>query len=190
MASLLRPLPGRQFREGASRPSYFWNMAANYGWVAGAAVDPLASTLTEAKAVLVGPGEFRTLDGGARLAQPPVGRGFQAWALKNRSARDGKQRREWRLGTRSGPNASGIYPRTVSNLGATPPGIRKAGSREVMEVRRRPGQVRYQPSVATDSAYQSRFGQVRYQPRARDFRSRPTNRRRSPSTDDPGMGAF
>ena len=90
MASLLRPLPGRQFREGASRPSYFWNMAANYGWVAGAAVDPLASTLTEAKAVLVGPGEFRTLDGGARLAQPPVGRGFQAWELKNRSARDGK----------------------------------------------------------------------------------------------------
>ena len=53
-------------------------------------MDPLTSTLTGAKAVPVDPGEFRTLDDGARLAQPPVGRGFQAWELKNRSARDGK----------------------------------------------------------------------------------------------------
>ena len=90
MASLLRPLPGRQSREGASRPSYFWNMEANYGWVAGAAMDPLASTLMEAKAALVDTGELRALDDGARPAQPPVGRGFQAWELKNRSARDGK----------------------------------------------------------------------------------------------------
>ena len=90
MASLLRPLPCRQSREGASRPSYFWNMEANYGWVAGAAMDPPTSTLMEAKAALVGPGELRTLDDGARPAQPPVGRGSQAWELKNRSARDGK----------------------------------------------------------------------------------------------------
>ena len=90
MASLLRPLAGPQSREGASRPSNFWNMEANYGRVAGAAMDPLTSTLMGAKAVPVDPGEFRTLDDGARLAQPPVGRGFQAWELKNRPARDGK----------------------------------------------------------------------------------------------------
>ena len=61
-------------------------MEANYGWVAGAAM----ATLMGAKAAPVDPGEFRTLDDGARLARPPVGRGYQAWELKNRSARDGK----------------------------------------------------------------------------------------------------
>ena len=90
MAGRLRPLPGWQPRKGASWPSYFWNIEANYGWVAGAAMDPLTSTLMEAKAALVDTGELRTLGDGARPAQPPVGRGFQAWELKNRSARDGK----------------------------------------------------------------------------------------------------
>ena len=98
MASLLRPLPGRQSREGASRPSYFWNMEANYGWVAGAAMDPLTSTLMEAKAVLVGPGEFRALDENAHLTRPLVGRGFQVRELKDRIARNGNLRRDWRLG--------------------------------------------------------------------------------------------
>ena len=65
------------------------------------------------------------------------------------------------MGARSGPSASGIYPRTVSNLGATPAGIQKAGSRELMEALRRPGQVRYPPSVATD--FQLGFSVAAYQ---------------------------
>ena len=96
--------------------------------------------------MLVDPREFRALDENARLLRPLV-----VWELKSRSARDGKQCRNWRLGARLGPDASGLYSQMVSDLGATPPGIRKAGFREVMEVLRRPGQVGYPPNVATDA---------------------------------------
>ena len=77
-------------------------------------------------------------------------------------ARDGKVSHDWRAGTHLGPNASGAYSQRVCNLGATLPGIRQAGHREVAEVIRSPGQVGYPPSVATDAqlgfpvmAYQS-----------------------------------
>ena len=108
----------------------------------GAAIGPLAAALTAAKAVLVGPGEFRTLDENTRFLRPLVGRGFQVWELKGRAARDAKARREWRLGVRLGPNASGIHPQMIFDLDATTPGIRKADCREVMKVLRCPGHVR------------------------------------------------
>ena len=104
-------------------------MAADYGWVTRAATVPLASALKAAKAAPVDPGEFRTLDENAHLMMPLVGRGFQARELKDRVARNGNLSRDWRLGVRLGPNGSGIYSRVVSDLDATPPGIRKAALR-------------------------------------------------------------
>ena len=104
-------------------PENFRQRAANDGWVAGAATDPLAAALKAARATPVGPGEIRTLDGNAALLRPLLGRGFQIWELPHRSARDGKQCPNWRFGSRRGPDASGIYSQMVSTLGATHPGI-------------------------------------------------------------------
>ena len=94
-------------------------------------MDPLATALKAARATLVDPGEFRALDETATLLRPLPGPGFRVWELLNRLVHDRKQRRNWRLGARLGPHASGIYSQMVSNLGATHPGIRKAGFREV-----------------------------------------------------------
>ena len=84
------------------------------------------------------------------------------WESPNILARDGKQRHNWRPGARLGPFASGICSQVVSDLDAAPPGIRKAGFREVVEVLRIPGQVGSPPSFATGArlgssvmAYQS-----------------------------------
>ena len=125
-------------------------------------MDHLKSALKAGKAALIDPGEFRALDENARLLRPLVGREFQVWELRHRSARDAKQCRDWRLGARLGSNAAGLYSRMVSDLDATPPGIRKAEFREVVKAPRRPGQVGYPLSVAADAhlgfsvmAYQS-----------------------------------
>ena len=50
---------------------------------------------------------------------------------------------------------------TGLDLGATPPGIRKAGFREVVEILRRPGQVGRPPDVATEA--QLGFSAMAYQ---------------------------
>ena len=97
---------------------------------------PLTSALGAAEAVKVDPGGFRALDGNAHMLRPLAGRGFQVWELKERDARNGETRQDWRLGARLGPRASGVYSQRVSDLDATPPGIRIAGLREVTEVRR------------------------------------------------------
>ena len=114
-------------------------------------MDPLTSAPQAAMALEVDPREFRALDENARLLRPLMGRGFQLWKLQERPARNGKARREWRLEARLGPHASGVYPQRVFDLGATPPGIRKAGFGEVMEVLRGPGRAGYPPSVPTDA---------------------------------------
>ena len=100
---------------------------------------------------MVDPGEFRTPAENNRLSQPLAGRGFQVWGLKDRAARDGEMRYNWRLGVRLGPNASELFSQMVSDLGGAPPGIRKAGFREVVEVLRSPGQVGCPPGIATDA---------------------------------------
>ena len=107
---------------------------------------PLAEALKAAQATRVDPGEFRTLDGNASLLRPLFRRDFQVWKPPNRKARYGEQCHNWRLGVRLGPGS-----KCVSDLDATPPGIRKTGFREVMEVLRSPRQVGYPPSVATDA---------------------------------------
>ena len=91
------------------------------------------------KLPLVDTGEFRTLSEDASRFRPLVGRDFQVWELPARDARDGKTCRNCRLGARLGAAASGLYSQWVSDLEATPPGVRKAGCREVMEVLRSPG---------------------------------------------------
>ena len=90
-----------------------------------------------------------------------MGRGFQVWELKNRPSRDEKLRRDWQLGVRPGPNASGLSPQMVPDSDATAPGIREAGFREVVEGLRCPGQAGYPPSVATDA--QLGFSVMAYQ---------------------------
>ena len=102
-----------------------------HGWVLGEATDPLASALKAAKAVKVGPGEFRAPDENAQMTRPLIGRGFQVWGKKERGARNEKACHDWRLGVRLGPQASGVYSQRVSDIGATPPGIRRAGFRAV-----------------------------------------------------------
>ena len=82
------------------------------------------------------PRDSRSLDEDTHLLRPLAGREYQVWELKGRTARNGKSLREWRLGMRMGPNASGIYPQLVSDPDATPPVIRKAGFREVLDVLR------------------------------------------------------
>ena len=57
------------------------------------------------------------------------------------AAQIGMLRRDWRLGVRLGPHASGIHSQRIYDLHATHPGIRKAGFREVLGVLGRPGQV-------------------------------------------------
>ena len=100
---------------------------------------------------MVGPGEFRALTENAPLMRPLVGRGFQVRELKNRASRNWILRRDWRPGVRLRPRAPGIHSQRIYVLDAIPPGIRRAGFREVMEVLRRPGQVGYPPSVVTDA---------------------------------------
>ena len=116
----------------------------------GAEMGPHTTAPKAAKAVMVGPGEFRAPEEHARLLRPLIGGEFHAWELKGRAARNGKACRDWRLGVRLGPNASGIHSQRVSVLDATTPGIRKAGFREVMEVLRCPGQAGNPPIVETD----------------------------------------
>ena len=148
--SILKKNPAGAIRDPVFISKNFRNLAADHGWVPGAVMDPLTAALKAAKAVLVDPGKFRTLGENARLLRPPVGRGFQVGELKGRNARDGKARHEWRPGVRSGPNASGIHSQMIFDLGATSPGIRKAGFREVIEVLRRPGQAGHPPIVETE----------------------------------------
>ena len=73
-------------RDPVFNPGNFRDRAADSGWVAGNAMDPLTSALEAARAVVVDPGEFRTLDENAWVLRPLVGRGFQVWGLKNRPA--------------------------------------------------------------------------------------------------------
>ena len=72
----------------------FLNLDASYGWVEGGAMDPLTAAIKAAKAVQVDPGESRTRDESANTLRPITGRGFEAWKLRERSARDGKARRD------------------------------------------------------------------------------------------------
>ena len=114
-------------------------------------MDSLTSALKDAHATLANSGEFRILGENASLWRPLVGRGFHVWELKPRLARNGKARRNWRLGARLSAAAPGVYSQWASDLDATPPGIRKAGFREVLEVLRGPVKGGYPPSVATDA---------------------------------------
>ena len=107
-------------------------------------------------------GDFRVLDASSGLLRPLVGGDFQAWAFPGRTAREGEECHFWRFGVRMGPHASGELPRRIYDLFATPPGVRMAGYREVMEAIRCKGQAGYPPSVAIDAllgfsamAYQS-----------------------------------
>ena len=114
-------------------------------------MEPHTGALTVASAECVNAGEFRALDATSILLRPLVGRDFQIWPLPERKACDGKQCREWRLGVRLGPNASGELPQRIYDLAATPPETRKAGFREIAEVHRCKGHVGYPPIVATDA---------------------------------------
>ena len=92
-------------------------------------MDPLTTALSAAKAARGDPGDFRALDENACLFRLLIGQGSQVWTLQESMARDGKVRRDWRLGVRPGPKASGAYSQRVGDLYATPPGIQKAGFR-------------------------------------------------------------
>ena len=81
-----------------------WHLAADFGWVADAAMGPLTPASKAAKAVLVDPGEFRTLGGNAQLLRPLVVRGFRVGELKDCVAS-----RRAHLGVRLGPKISALY---------------------------------------------------------------------------------
>ena len=136
-------------------------MAADYGRVTGAAMDPLAAAPGAAKAAMVGPGVFRALDENARLPRPLVVREFQVWELKGRAARNGEARREWRPVVRLGSNVSGINSQLFTDLDAAPPCVRKAGLSQVATVLRSPGLVGRPTSVAADA--QLRFSMAAHQ---------------------------
>ena len=153
--------PTGVIRDPVFAPENFLNLEAPHGWVTGETMGPLTPALKAARAVKVDPGEFRTLDEKANLLRPLMGRGFHLWKLQDRHARKGKASHEWRLAARLGPSASGAYSIRVFDLDATPPGIRRAGFREVLEFLRPPGQVGYPPNVATDA--QSGFSVMAYQ---------------------------
>ena len=111
---------------------------------------PLTTAPMAAQAATVDLGELRTLYETARLLRSRVGRGSQVWGLKNRAARDGEMPHNWGLDVRLGPNAPGVFSQVASDLNATPPGIRKVGSRKVMTVLRSHGLAGSPPSIATD----------------------------------------
>ena len=138
-------------RGPVSSSENFLNSEASHGWVTRAGMDPLTAALEAAKAVMVCPGECRTLHESACLHRALTGRGFPEQELKERAARNGQTRHDWRLGALSGPNASGIYSQRASDRDAAPPGIRRADFREAMDVPRCPGQVGFPPSVAADT---------------------------------------
>ena len=97
--------------------------------------------------------EFCTLNGNFELGDPRVNGGFQLWELPKRMARLGEECPEWRLGVRLGTSASGERPQRISDLPPTPPGIRKAAFREVMDALRYEGQVGYPPREAADAQW-------------------------------------
>ena len=70
MAGLFSPFPEGNSEEVIRDPVFnsenFWNVAADFGWVAGTATDPLTSALMAAKAVTVGPGKLCAHDENAR----------------------------------------------------------------------------------------------------------------------------
>lgn len=68
---------------------------------------------------MAGPGEF---------LRPLFGRGSQVWERKERGARNREARHAWR----PGPDAPGVCSQRASDLGATPPGNRKVGLRDVI----------------------------------------------------------
>ena len=135
--------PAEVSRDPVFNRKNFRRMEAKDGWFTGKVMGPITPALKAARAKLVGPREFRAADENDRFLRPLAGRGFQVWELPKRSARSGKLRRNWRLGARLGPYASRAYSRLVWDLDATPPGIRKAGFREVTEVLCSPGHVGY-----------------------------------------------
>ena len=137
--------PTGVIRDTVSNSKNVLNLEASHGRATGTEMGPRTAALKAAKAVMVGPGEFRALDDHARLLRPLFSR-----ELKGRTACSGEACRDWRLGVRLGPNAPGIYSQRVSDLDATTPGIRKAGFREVIEVLRRPGQAGHPPIVETE----------------------------------------
>ena len=112
---------------------------------------PLFRAPSVAGAVRVDASGFRALEAQSSLIRTLVGRDYQVWSLRGRRARDWKQRHGWRLWDRLDPDASGDMPQCIYQLDVTPPEIRKAGFREVMEALRCKGQVSYPPSVATDA---------------------------------------
>ena len=139
------------FFPGGNATEVIHGSEASHGWATGEAMDPPSSALKAARNAKVDPGDFRTLDENAQMLRPLVGRRFQVWELKERASRNSTARHDWRLGARLGPKAFGNYSQRVSDLGATSPGIRRAGLGEVVEVIRCPGQVGFPPSVATDA---------------------------------------
>ena len=142
--------PTEVIRDPVFNPNNFWNVAANDGWATGITMGPLTTAPMAAQAAAVDLGELRTLYETARLLRPRVGRGSQVWGLKNRAARDGEMPHNWGLDVRLGPNAPGVFSQVASDLNATPPGIRKVGSRRVMTVLRSHGLAGSPPSIATD----------------------------------------
>ena len=143
--------PAQLIRDSIFASANYRNLDPNRGCCAGEPMGPLSRALAVAGAPLVDDGEFRTLGADSGLTRPLVGRDFTAWAPPERKASDEKERREWRLGVRLAPSASGELPQRIYDLGATHPGVRAAAFRGVTEALRCPGQVGYASSVATDA---------------------------------------
>ena len=122
-------------------PGSYRNLDAKHGWVTGGPIEPLAKALNFAGAVLVDVTEFRTLDGNFGPERSPVNGDFQVRESRGRQARVGADCHEWRAGVRLGATASGEWSQRTYDLASTPPGIRKAGFREVTEALRYPRQV-------------------------------------------------
>ena len=154
--------PGLASRGPVFVPENYRDMDRNRGCVAGDPTEPSSEALTVDGAARVDAGELRALDADFGLLRPLAVLGYQVWALPGRQARGGEKCREWQLGVRLGPNASGELSQRICDLDVTTPGIRRAGLREVMGVFRSTEQAGYPPSVATSAqlglsvmAYQS-----------------------------------
>ena len=96
-----------------------------------ARVDPRSSC------VLDGPGELE-----AWLAALPL----EVWQVPERPIL--RNQRDWRMGVRLGPNASGAL---AYIMWASPPGIRRVGVRGILDVSSPPGQKERPASMYTDA---------------------------------------
>ena len=109
-------------------------------------VDPLSVALKFAGATMCPQHDFGVMDANRDLECPLVDTHFQGWKLPPRKVqREGC--RDWRMGLRLGPTASGVSTNYARSVAGTPPAMRKTRLQELFCFSHAPGRVGFHPAM-------------------------------------------